>query len=392
MQKVLLPLEGTVVHPNYSAATFLPYHGGKNSYYSVSRTNLLRTLMQQMTLYPHIKLYFGKSLVSINRQEKKIILQNTKTKKLSTVASNVVFGADGVHSRVRSFLQEGQETKHTQTYESWVYKEISISAKIVQKLQLESHSMHVWARKHALLLGFPNEDGSFTAMLILPGNTDYGFAAITTPAKIKTFITNNFPHLLPALAQIKKNILQNPEGKLVSIITSPWYYANFMTVLGDAAHGAIPFYGQGISAAFEDCLELVKYIDTYGTNWQKIFPLYQETRKKHADVLVTLSQKKFQHFLRYKQADYSAIYDRLESLLHKLFPEFWNPPLYIMMATHLDQFADILNKHNQQKKLAHMTGVSLMALILTGIVMIKEFFKNTITLLMNRNKYLTQQK
>ena len=34
---------------------------------------------------------------------------------------------------------------------------------------------------------------------------------------------------------------------------SPWYYKDECLLIGDAAHGIIPFFGQGMNCAFEDC-------------------------------------------------------------------------------------------------------------------------------------------
>ena len=58
-----------------------------------------------------------------------------------------------------------------------------------------------------------------------------------------------------------------------------------MAIIGDAAHGFYPFFGQGVSAAFGDCMELVKLVDRYGTNWEKFFlSLSNGTKKTYGRV------------------------------------------------------------------------------------------------------------
>ena len=54
-------------------------------------------------------------------------------------------------------------------------------------------------------------------------------------------------------------------------------------LIGDSAHAVVPFYGQGMNCAFEDCRSLSKLIDDYGTfDWEKIYTAYGKLRKgKH---------------------------------------------------------------------------------------------------------------
>ena len=49
---------------------------------------------------------------------------------------------------------------------------------------------------------------------------------------------------------------RNPIGSLVTIRCWPWHRDGRVALLGDAAHAIVPFYGQGMNAAFEDCVVL----------------------------------------------------------------------------------------------------------------------------------------
>ncbi|NIR48454.1 kynurenine 3-monooxygenase, partial [candidate division KSB1 bacterium] len=64
-------------------------------------------------------------------------------------------------------------------------------------------------------------------------------------------------------------------------------------LLGDAAHAIVPFFGQGMNCAFEDCTYLNQCIEKYGTDWQKIFPEYQSLRKANTDAIADMALENF---------------------------------------------------------------------------------------------------
>jgi kynurenine 3-monooxygenase len=41
----------------------------------------------------------------------------------------------------------------------------------------------------------------------------------------------------------------------------PWIVGDSSVLVGDAAHAIVPFYGQGMNAAFESCQDLIERMD-----------------------------------------------------------------------------------------------------------------------------------
>jgi kynurenine 3-monooxygenase len=41
------------------------------------------------------------------------------------------------------------------------------------------------------------------------------------------------------------------------------------TLIGDACHAIVPFYGQGMNCAFEDCVELDNCLEEFG-DWMRL--------------------------------------------------------------------------------------------------------------------------
>ncbi|CAN5182481.1 NAD(P)/FAD-dependent oxidoreductase [soil metagenome] len=368
VKQYFIPLTGTVAHPLYSVPTFHKYDTTKSQYVAVKRSSILETFLNEIASYPQVTVHFDTSLLSIDRYKKSFIVQNNKTKKISHIETSLIIGADGVHSEVRKSILEGQHAKFSQEYETWRYKQINVNIGMVEKLNMKKKIMHVWSRKEALIALLPNEDDSYAGMLTLPS-----FDILDTPENIHAYFAENFPDLMANITHITADLLANPEGRLVSIYTDPWYYEDFITLIGDAAHGALPFLGQGITAGFEDCIALASLIDKQNGDWKTILPLYQEKRKRHGDVVVNQSQKMFSKFLRHTYADYEAIYDRVDFLIHGLFPNHWHPALYMMFSSYSTYgFADILAMHKKQRRLSKMIGLSAIVWTFTQVLSVGE--------------------
>src|SRR5437763_381822 len=91
---------------------------------------------------------------------------------------------------------------------------------------------------------------------------------------------------MPNLLDDFKN---NPTGSLVTIRCAPWYYKDKVTLVGDAAHAVVPFYGQGMNAAFEDCVVLDECLEKFPDNRERAFAEYFSRRKQNADALADLA-------------------------------------------------------------------------------------------------------
>lgn len=341
-------------------------------YYTITRTELLSILIKTTHQNNRIKLHFDTSIISIDRYKKILIIKKKNNTEYREIPCSVIFGADGINSIVRPYIQQRQNAKHLLETLPWSYKQIYLPEKLVAKLRLQKNHMYAWTRKYASLAAYPQKDGSYAAILMLPEQKKKNFSQLVTPDAIKNFISENFPDLLPGIETISHDLTRNPEGHFVMIHTTPWYYQGFMALVGDSAHGFYPFFGQGISAAFGDCLELDRLIEKYGTNWEKIFPIYQNNRKVHMDTLGDLSKNGFTRYRREKRADYQSIYERLEDIIHTCFPKLTQPSLFKPIATDPDHTADHLKKYRKQKKIYRFLGIPLIVAILTSIVAIQE--------------------
>jgi len=370
LKPYLLPLKGASTQLSKNTKpilSLLPEDSKRLEYLSISRSDLLKILLKHMTSYKLISVHFNTTLLSINKYEKTIVLQNNETKKISVINTDVVVGADGTNSSIRVFLQQGQHTHHSQEYSPGGYKQFTITKEEVQILQLRADIAYTWVADEKFILAFPNLDGSLASLLIYPKDKK-PLSTLTSINSIKKLIEKDFPLFESIYQNIAEQLIVNPEGSFVTIHTDPWSYKDFITLVGDAAHGFYPFFGQGTSAAFGDCIELVDTIDEYAPAWEKVLSLYQQKRQKHMDALGELSKEGLIRYTRNKRGDYDAIYDKLESIGNHLFPQYIQPPIFESVMNDPGHTADFVKKHTRQRSIAKKAGISLLVRLLTKVI------------------------
>src|SRR5205085_1375285 len=123
----------------------------------------------------------------------------------------------------------------------------------------------------------------------------------------------------------------NPTGSLVTIRCAPWFYKDKVVLLGDAAHAVVPFYGQGMNAAFEDCVVLDECLAKFPDNRERAFSEYFVRRKENTDALADLA---VENFIEMRDKTASKIFrakKKLDHLLEGVLPGIYLP-LYTMVT------------------------------------------------------------
>ena len=96
---------------------------------------------------------------------------------------------------------------------------------------------------------------------------------------------------------------------LATLYLDRWHLADKAVLIGDAAHAMVPFHGQGMNCAFEDCVELAQLVDA-GLGWEVAFAEFQQRRQPNADAIAQMALENYvemrdtvrdRRFLRQKQ-------------------------------------------------------------------------------------------
>ena len=152
------------------------------------------------------------------------------------------------------------------------------------------------------------------------------------PQDVSEFICYNIKNnirelegvLVPLMPDLVEDFFDNPSSSLATIKCYPWQVNGKTLLVGDSAHAVVPFYGQGMNASFEDCHELDKYIEAYGTDWKRVFENYQKFRKKDADAIGDLAEENYFEMRAHVADPVFVLKRQLETTLEQTYPGYFS--------------------------------------------------------------------
>ena len=339
----LIPMYGRTIHDRSGEVTFQPY-GNKNNHYinSVSRIALNKMLIVAAEKSKKVDIIFDMECTGIDLKKNQIYFGN---KAISS--ENPTIGADGYKSVVANEIAKCNNTEMQYIDIEHSYKELTILPDN-NEYQLEPNSLHIWPRRDMMIIALPNTDKSFTCTLFMKSKGENSFESFNTKKSLISFFETNFSDLLPLIHNLESDYFTHPIGKLIGVKTPDWYFANKALIIGDAAHATVPFYGQGMNAAFEDCYVLSNIINSnLNSSWEDIFKYYVKSRKNDADTVLKLSMENYEvmrndvldnQFLRKQQ---------LAFLLNEQFPNQFIP-IYTMVSFTTIPYATALKRSKIQ--------------------------------------------
>jgi kynurenine 3-monooxygenase len=196
---------------------------------------------------------------------------------------------------------------------------------------MEQHALHIWPRASFMMIALPNRDGSFTCTLLWPFDGPNSFASLQSEADVLRYFREQFPDAVPLLPDLAQQFFANPVGSLLTVRCQPWHLAGRVALLGDACHAVVPFLGQGMNAAFEDCTVLARCLGEHRPDWESAFRAYERQRKENTDALADLAIDNFLEMRDRVRSRWFLWKKRFDILLHKLLPR-WYLPLYTLIT------------------------------------------------------------
>jgi kynurenine 3-monooxygenase len=133
-----------------------------------------------------------------------------------------------------------------------------------------------------------------------------------------------------------------------------------VVLLGDACHAVVPFYGQGMNAAFEDALVLDECLRDWPDDTGRAFGEYDRIRRPHVDVLADLALRNFVEMRDHTGSKRFLLKKKKEKLLNKLFPN-WYLPLYSMATfTRIPYGEAVARARRQDRVVTVVAGIGLL--------------------------------
>jgi len=332
IRKIAIPMYGRYIHHKDGSTAFQPYGKNDQAIYSVSRATINKTLMTLAEQQPGVQLFFHEKCTHVDKKNGEIHFENTETGKTQAVKSDLIFGADGAFSAVRSSIQHSTDRfEYQQHYIDCGYKELEIPAGEGETFRMEKNALHIWPRGSYMMIALPNPGGNFTCTLFLQFEGEKSFTALKTREDVSRFFKEEFPDAVALMPTLLDDFMENPTSSLVTVKCWPWTFDDKVALIGDAAHAIVPFYGQGMNCGFEDCVVLNGLLEKYGEDWSKILEEYQRLRKPDGDAIADLAIMNFIE-MRDKTADPKFLLQKkIEARFSEKHPEKWIP-LYSMVT------------------------------------------------------------
>jgi len=332
------------------------------------RNKLNIKLLDAAEELPNVKLFFNHRCLNRDKESGTAHLRDEKNSRSTTINPSFIIGADGAFSTVRQQMHKGMRAYYQQEFLDWGYKELHIPSGVGSGL-IEDNALHIWPRGDFMLLAMPNRDQSVTCACILPFEGDPSFGSLKTEKQIIDFFKEQFPDALPLMPNLVEDFHHNPIVEMITTSTHPWHYKNRIVLIGDACHAVVPFYGQGMNAAFEDCVVLTECITNAGGDLEAGFAQYQELRKKHTDALAKLSKDNFVELRKRSQSPMFVARKKIEVALNRLFPQAWMP-LYTMVTHTTIPYAEALDRLHRRNRIARYFGIDLLLLLVAGLMVV----------------------
>jgi kynurenine 3-monooxygenase len=362
-----IAMPGRMIHGQDGSLHFQPY--GKDPSHainSVSRAGLNITLLDALARFSNVRVFFGHRCTGIDLKTTTLRLVSDPAHRSIELPCRTVIGADGAFSALRATLEHQERFDYSQEYLTHGYKELSIPPAPGGGFRMEKNALHIWPRRRFMMIALPNHDGSFTCTLFLPYEGEPSFERLRTPEDVRRFFNQQFPDAVPLLPELTEEFFHNPTGPLMTVRCRPWHHDDRVVLVGDACHAVVPFLGQGMNAAFEDCSTLFHCLQQHRERLMA-FRAYELARKEHTDTLADLAVYNYIEMRDHTGSRLFLLRKKWEILLHKLFGR-WYVPLYTLISFTRTPYADALRRARRQDRVVRVVLLAILVLIVVSVL------------------------
>ncbi|MEO1573355.1 MAG: NAD(P)/FAD-dependent oxidoreductase [Pseudomonadota bacterium] len=330
-----IPMRGRMLHEVGQTPVLQPY--GKDDsevIYSISRAGLNALLLNQAEAHG-VDIRFNHRTEAIDLATGEVALTDSDGQMIRTDGRPVI-AADGGGSVVRRTLAKTPGASNSEELSSHGYKELTIPAGADGEFQIDPNALHIWPRGGFMMIALPNLDRSFTVTLFMALEGENSFATLTTADEVRAFFEKWFPSAVPLLPELETEYFENPTGQLGTVRCAPWHASDKAVLIGDAAHAIVPFHGQGMNCAFEDCLELDQCLfELPDLDLEARFAEFERRRRPNANAIADMAIENYIEMRESVRDPYFHLKKTLAFELERRFPGRFVPRYSMVMFHHI---------------------------------------------------------
>ena len=350
VRPLLIPMRGRMIHERSGAATLQPYgQRADEVIYSVGRAALNRVLIEEAARHQDVTIRFDQTCLAADPAGNLLRFRNEVSGAQYQVELAPTIATDGAGSAVRTSLASAGALSVREEWLDHDYKELTIPP-VEGRPALDPNALHVWPRGGFMLIALPNTDHSFTATLFLARAGLRSFEALSDSQAVLDFFLEEFADAVALIPNLMAEFTAHPAGQLGTVHAAPWRIGGRVLLLGDAAHAIVPFHGQGMNAAFEDCLVLDSLLDR-NEDWEALFAEFEHLRRPNA---AAIAQMALENYTEMRDTVLDAGFVRRKNLaleLERGFPDRFIPR-YAMVTFHPEiSYAEALRRGAVQEQI-----------------------------------------
>lgn len=256
-------------------------------------------------------------------------------------------GADGAGSALRAAMGAQVDMGERSEFLDHSYKELEIPPGADGGFRIEPNALHIWPRGRYMGIALPNDEHTFTVTVFLPNHGEPSFASVRTGAQARALFERDFADTVALIPALEADWERNPPGVLGTLYLDRWHLGGQAVLLGDAAHAMVPFHGQGMNCAFEDCVALARALEDHPDR-RTAFAAFQAQRQPNARAIQHMALENYLEMRdRVDDADF-LLQRELEWLLEQRHPGRFVPH-YSMVSFMLVPYATALARSEIQR-------------------------------------------
>lgn len=346
-----IPMRGRMVHALGAEPELQPYGTREHEViYAAHRAKLNEVLLSAAEAEDGVTIHFDHKLTGGDAAAGRLEFHDGRNDRSLNVDAGPIIGADGAGSGIRGLIERTTETRTDSDLLDHGYKELTIPPADDGDFRIEPHALHIWPRGGYMLIALPNTDRSFTATLFLANDGDPGFEQLDSDAAVRSFFERQFPDVLPHIPELEREFRERPTGVLGTVHCPAWHHDGRVLVIGDAAHAIVPFHGQGMNCAFEDCERLAAIVDELGDDWASVFERFETERRPNAEAIAAMALENYVEMRDAVRDPNFKLKRELERELETRHPDRF-VPRYSMVMFHRVPYAEALERGRIQSRI-----------------------------------------